>query len=249
METSNKSLLALGFPGHLLGLLALFSCSGYSLSGILKRCLRFSLVSSLMLLFTLSGVLCPSVASAQSTEVQQLLLNVEKLSQLKNILEDMKKGYKVLTTGYNAVKDISQGNFSLHAFFLDGLMLVNPELKKYSKVLDILAGQQRLIAEYRHAFSRFQSSGHFSAGELAYLAKVYKNLFELSASNLDELATVITAAKLRMSDQERLRAIDRIFLSVQDQLLYLRSFNQQGFLLSAQRERESRELKSVIDLY
>lgn len=44
---------------------------------------------------------------AQSAEIQQLLLNVEKLSQLKNILTDMKKGYTIISNGYNSVKNIA----------------------------------------------------------------------------------------------------------------------------------------------
>ncbi|MGY4383932.1 preprotein translocase subunit YajC [Pedobacter sp. UYP24] len=70
-----------------------------------------------MLCLLLTVAVLPS--RAQSTEVQQLLLNVEKLSQLKNILSDMKKGYTIVTNGYNAVKNISQGNFSLHEVFLE----------------------------------------------------------------------------------------------------------------------------------
>ena len=186
---------------------------------------------------------------AQSTEVQQLLLNVEKLSQLKNILEDMKKGYTVLSNGYNAVMNISQGNFSLHEVFLDGLMLINPEIKKYRKVADIVSDQKRILSEYKNAFDRFKASGNFSAQEIAYLGRVYQQILDLSLDNLDELATVITASKLRMSDQERLAAIDRIFDKVQDKLMFLRSFNSQGLLLSSQRDRQRLELKRSLDLY
>ena len=67
------------------------------------------------------GLFCSFRASAQSAEIQQLLLNVEKLTQFKQILSDMKKGYQILEGGYNTIKDISEGNFSLHKAFLDGL--------------------------------------------------------------------------------------------------------------------------------
>ena len=56
-------------------------------------------------------------ASAQSQEAQQLLLNWEKLTQLKAILENMYEGYQVVSKGYNTIKDISQGNYSLHQVF------------------------------------------------------------------------------------------------------------------------------------
>lgn len=186
---------------------------------------------------------------AQSTEVQQLLLNVEKLSQLKNILRDMKKGYEVVSKGYNAVKNISQGNFSLHEVFLDGLMLVSPEVKKYRRVADIIRDQKNLVSEYKAAFKSFQSSGGLNLSELDYLGRVYKQLFDQSLNSLDELVTVITAGSLRMSDEQRLKAIDRIFADTQDKLMFLRSFNQQAMLLSQQRIRQRAELGDTRSLY
>lgn len=186
---------------------------------------------------------------AQSQEAQQLLLNVEKLSQMKNILSDMKKGYQVVSGGYNAIKNISEGNFSLHEVFLDGLMLVSPEIKKYRRVSDILTYQKHIISEYRSAFRRFGASGNFNLNELDYLGRVYKKLFEQSLDNLDELAMVITSAKLRMSDDERLRAIDRIFLDVEDKLVFLRDFNSKASSLSLVREKQRSDLKQQMELY
>lgn len=186
---------------------------------------------------------------AQSAEVKQLLLNVEKLSQLKNILEDMKKGYAIVSKGYNTIKDISQGNFSLHETFIDGLMLVNPEIRKYKRVADIISYQKNIVSEYSLAWNRFTASGHFNAGEIRYLERVYQQLFNQSVDNLDELTMVITSSKLRMSDDERLQAIDRIFLDTQDKLLFLRSFNQETHLLSLQRKKETADLKATRQLY
>jgi hypothetical protein len=54
---------------------------------------------------------------AQSTEIQQLLLNVEKLAQLKKILSNMKKGYEIVSNGYNTIKDISKGNLTCMRLF------------------------------------------------------------------------------------------------------------------------------------
>src|SRR5580693_10710952 len=80
----------------------------------------------------------PVKSEAQAYELARLILDIEKLLQLKNILSDLYKGYEILTTGYNAIKSISEGNFSLHKAFLDGLLLVSPAVKNYQKVLDIM---------------------------------------------------------------------------------------------------------------
>lgn len=188
-------------------------------------------------------------AGAQSQEAQQLLLNVEKLTQLKNILSDMKKGYEVVSKGYSAVKNIAQGNFSLHEVFLDGLWLVSPEVRKYHRIAAILKFQSAIVSEYKAAFRRFSASSVFRPEELDYLGKVYRQLFEQSLDILDQLAMVITAQKMRMSDEERLKAIDRIFLDTQDKLLFLRAFNQQAGLLGLQREREQSEVKGLGDYF
>lgn len=181
-------------------------------------------------------------ARAQSHEVQQLLLNVEKLRQLKNILEDMKQGYRIVSRGYNAIRDITQGNFSLHEVFLDGLMLVSPEVRKYHRVSGIIRRQKAILSEYRAAFQRFQSSGRFSAEELRYLASVYEHLFRESLRGLDELLMVITSSTLRMTDGERLAAIDRIFSGVEEKLVFLRQFNREVAILAGVRRAEQREL-------
>lgn len=191
----------------------------------------------------------PGKTRAQSVEVEQLLINVEKLTQFKNILEDMKKGYEVVSKGYQAVRNISQGNFSLHEVFLDGLMLVSPEVRKYHKVAGIITAQGRIVSEYKAALKGFRLSGVFKDGELDYFSRVYGELFQQSLSNLDALTTVLTASELRMSDDERLKVIDRLFGEVEDQLGFLRSFNGEVVQLKMQRERARTSITDIQSLY
>lgn len=188
-------------------------------------------------------------AMAQTDEIAQLLLNVEKLAQFKQILSDMKKGYKILNGGYNTIKDLSQGNFSLHKTFLDALMEVSPTVKNYKRVADIINYQVILVKEYKSAFNRFKRDNNFNQQELAYLGRVYENLFKQSLNNLDDLVTIITANKLRMSDDERLKAIDKIFADMQDKLLFLRHFNNNTTVLAVQRAKERNDANTMRLIY
>jgi hypothetical protein len=184
-----------------------------------------------------------SQVAAQSTEVQQLLLNVEKLAQLKKILSNMKKGYEIVSTGYNTVKDISKGNFNIHQAFLDGLVQVSPAVRKYKKIGEIISFQTQLVKEYKSASRRFNLSNLFNADEIKYMGNVYSNLFNKSLQNLEELAMIITAGRLRMSDDERINAIDRIFDDMGDKLVFLRIFNKENNMLAIQRGREMVDTK------
>ena len=185
----------------------------------------------------------PVTATAQSAEAQQLILNWEKLAQFRKILKNMYDGYKILFKGYTAVKDISQGNFNLHKTFLDGLLQVSPAVRKYKRIADIISYQFRIVKEYKGAFNHFKEDKQFTVEEIEYIGKVYSNLFQESLKNLDELSMVITANKLRMSDDERLLAIDRIYASVEDQFSFLKDFNSNTALLSLQRKSEQTDIK------
>lgn len=186
---------------------------------------------------------------AQSDEVQQLLLNIEKLAQFKKILKNMKNGYQIIFKGYTAVKDISQGNFNLHKTFLDGLMQVSPAVKKYKRIADIISYQLRIAKEYKLAFNRFKEEKQFTIDEIDYLGKVYGNLFNESLKSLDELSMVITSGKLRMSDDERLQAIDKIYLAVEEQYSFLKEFTNNSNLISLQRKAERAEIEMSRRLY
>lgn len=193
--------------------------------------------------------LAGSTAKAQSDEAVQLALNIEKLAQFKQILSDLKHGYEVVSRGYGTIKDISEGNFSLHKTFLDALMEVSPAVKRYKRVADIINCQIVLVKEYKAANGRFQASDCFNQGELTYIGRVYSNLFNQSLRNLDELTNVLTAGKLRMSDDERLTAIDRIYADMRDKLSFLRSFNNSNGLLAVQRMREKKDAVTLKGTY
>lgn len=196
-----------------------------------------------------TGLLFPSQITAQKQEIQQLILNIEKLAQFKQILKDMKKGYEILSGGYNTVKDLSEGNFNLHETFLDALMQVSPTVKNYRRIGDIVNYQVQLVKEYKSAFGRFRDSKNFNAKEIAYFERVYNNLFKQSLRNLDELTSVITANKMRMSDDERLASIDKIYADMQDKLLFLRNFNNNTTVLALQRAKEHNDTRAMRSIY
>lgn len=186
---------------------------------------------------------------AQTQEAKQLLLDVEKLAQLKSILADMKKGYEILSGGYNTIKAISEGDFRLHDVFLASLLEVNPTVKNYQRIADIIQAQIAMVGEYKTALNQFTLSRQFSVEEITYISKVYSNLFKRSVQNLDDLSNVITANKLRMTDNERLSSIDDIWKEMSDQLTFLRKFNNRTRILALQRAKERNDILMMKQIY
>ena len=207
-------------------------------------------MKKLVIAFTI-GFIQPLLnpACGQATEAQQLILNWEKLQELEKILDNMYVGYKILDKGYTTIKNISEGNYTLHQLFLDGLMAVNPTIRNYKRIPYIIDYQKILLDEYKNAYNRFKSDPHFTPQEIEYLANVYNYLFMVSLRNIDDLVMIITATKLRMSDAERMQAIDRIFYDMEGKLVFLRSFNNSTQLLAIQRARAANDMRAINHLY
>jgi DNA repair ATPase RecN len=188
-------------------------------------------------------------SNAQVYELERLILDIEKLSQLKSILSDLYKGYEILKTGYTTIKDISEGNFNLHKTFLDGLLAVSPVVQKYERVADIIDLQARIVKEYKSAMNRYRQNVHFNPDELEYIGNIYSNLVDKSVKNLENLISVLTAGELRMNDAQRLKSIDGIYADTKDQFLFLRHFDNSTDLLAMNRSNEANDIQTLRNLH
>ena len=202
-----------------------------------------------MLLIALINQPFKSKAQTISDLLEQLSLDYQKLAGMKSTLNEMYNGYDVLYKGYNAVSDVSKGSFNLHEAFLDGLYLVSPSVRKYPHIKDIVNDQASLISEYNSAYNFFRRNRHFSPVEVNYMGSVYNNLVKQSLKSLSDLAMILTDKELRMSDAERLSAIDRIYGESHGQLNFLRKFNNETSQIAALRAKDEDGKNTLKSLY
>lgn len=208
-----------------------------------------------LLCLVMFGILIDTAAvraQSISDNIQMLVLDYEKLAGLKKVLQNMYNGYKVVSKGYNSVKAVSQGNYSLQQGFIDGLMLVSPTVRKYPKVARIIEDQATIISEYKNALSAFRANGKFTAEELSYMSSVFSNLFDGCMQNLQALTMVTTDNSVRMNDHDRLQLIDGLYTDTQEQLGFLRSFNNKAKSLAIQRsgrEVQQQQLKQLYEIH
>ena len=184
-------------------------------------------------------------AGAQMKEVVEFGINLERLAQLKSILSTLKKGFDIVSKGYGTVKDLSEGNFKLHQVFLDGLLEVSPAVKKYHKIPEIISMQLALIKRAKSDLNVIIREGGFSLQEMNYIKSVHDNLRSQSLQNLDELVNVTTAGKFRMSDEDRLKAIDRIHQDMIEKLNFLFLFGKNSMSLSLEKKKNEMELNRL----
>jgi hypothetical protein len=195
------------------------------------------------------GLIVHNSVFAQSDEAQQLILDWKKLQQLEKILDNMYDGYKILDYGYTTIKNIAEGNYKLHQAFLDGLFLVNPAVRNYKRIPYIIDYQRLLVKEYKNYYTRFKNDPNFSPQEIEYIGNVYNFLIQASLRNIDDLTMIITATKLRMSDDERMKAIDRVYNEMEGKVVFVRSFNNNTQLLAIQRAHSANDVRTLRHIY
>lgn len=209
--------------------------------------MKKKMFSALTLLFP--GLLLTGSSHAQGFDVQQLLLDVQKLSTLKSILTDMQQGYQELEQDYTAVRDIARGNFDLHKAWLDGLLAVSPAVRSSQRAADIVDLQLTLLAKYRAAWAFFQRQPQFTPEELTLIARTFSSLLQDSLNDLADLSTIVTDGVLRAGDAERMRQIDVIYDSMSSRIVFMDRFTNSTALLAGQRQNVNAEDRTIQNLY
>ena len=209
--------------------------------------MKKKIVPMLSILFP--GLLLTGSGRAQGFDIQQLLLDIQKLSTLKSILTDMQQGYQDLDRDYSAVRDVAKGNFNLHKAFLDGLLAVNPAVRNYQRAADIVDLQAALLAKYKAAWTFFQQQRGFQPAELTLIARTFAGLLHDSFNDLADLDKVLTPGTFRAGDAERLRQIDAIYDSMTRRVAFIDQFNNRTALLAAQRQGVYAEDQTVQNLH
>ena len=165
------------------------------------------------------------------------------------MLSSMYDGYRTLTNGYNQVIAYTKGNFDLHKQFLDELLQVSLPVKNYPHVQTVKENQDALVAETATAYLCYLKSGLFKAEELLKIKTQFDQLKNAVARQVDQLNVVLTPGTLRMSDQERMSAIDRIDKDVGEALGKMRALVKEQAAIAAKRGQQKRDLESLKALY
>ena len=167
---------------------------------------------------------------------------IQQIAALQVYINYAKKGYDIIGKGINTVRNIKNGDFNLHKAFLGSLQKVNPKIKNYTKVADIIAYQARIIKQTKQTLQSIRETQQFTNEELDYCRSVFDFFLNECLKTIDELITVITSGEWQMKDDERLKRIDKLYSDMQDKYAFSSSFSEEVGLLSVQRLGEQFEI-------
>lgn len=178
---------------------------------------------------------------AQAKQQRMLL---QQIAALQVYIGYAQKGYSAVKKGLNTIGDLKRGEFNLHTDYLNSLKAVNPKIKKYTRVTEIIALQIKIMKSYKSLYQQIRQDDLFHGDEVDYIKKVFERVLENSESNLDELLTIVTDGKLEMKDDQRITRIDMIYQNILDNYAFSESFSNQTKILAVSKSTELKEAKN-----
>lgn len=208
------------------------------MSGIMK---------TMVIIFLIAGLSLSSQAQTwgewfnqKNTQKKYLL---EQIAALQVYVGYVQKGYGIAKDGLHLIGDIKNGDFSLHDNYFNSLKNVNPVVKKYPRVDDILSIQDEIIKMVQRARKELPLMQAFSNDELSFINKVYDRLVSDCSGTLNDLEMVATSGKLEMKDDERISRIDTLCDQSAAQFAFAKGFTQDAVVLAKRRLGEQKEIK------
>lgn len=174
---------------------------------------------------------------------------VEQIAALKIYTEYLQQGYQIAKGGLTLIGDLKEGEFSLHKNYFQSLKTVNPNVRGYVRVAEMLAMNYALVESVQKLRSALKQDRLLTTEERGYLDRVLGRLLDGCALCLDELLAVVTDGQMEMKDDERIRRIDQLHGDMIAQREFYARFRQQAVSLIANRKQTAGEVNLSRELY
>lgn len=184
--------------------------------------------------------------SQKSTQKKYL---IQQIAMLQVYIGYLQKGYNIAKTGLTTIGNIKNGHFILDKDFFASLHNINPKVKQYNKIAAIITLNEMIVQLRGRTNKYINDNILLSGGETNYLNNVFENLIDGCGNLTDQLITIISSDKLEMSDDERIKQIDLIYVEMNERYMFANSFESDLKILVQQRKREQSDVNTLNSLY
>ena len=178
---------------------------------------------------------------AQAKQREELL---KQIAAFKVYIGYAQKGYSIAKKGLNVIGDFKRGEFGLHLDYFNSLKAINPKIKNYARVAQIISLQVKILKSYSRTMSYVNQNDLFHGDEVAYVKRVLDRLLKDCDATVDELTAVLTKGKLELKDDERLKRIDALYRNMLESQSFCEDFSNQTRMLGFSRSAESKDVKT-----
>lgn len=169
---------------------------------------------------------------------------VQQIAALQVYIGYARKGYSIAQKGLTTIGALKNGEYNLHTEYFNSLKSVNPKIKNYTKVANIISCQVKIAQNYNKTYRRLQESNAFSSNEISYIYHVYGRLLEDCSKKIEELIAITTNNEFEMKDDERIKRVDALYQDMQDKYSFIQNFSNEAFILANSRIKEKNDIET-----
>lgn len=196
-------------------------------------------MKKILLLLFIACLSSPELC-AQAKQRKVLLLQI---AALQTYIGYAKKGYTVVKNGLNFIGDVKKGEVNLHSDYFISLRKVNPRVKNYLKVAEIISLQIKIMKTYKRTFDQVCQGDLFHGDELDYIKRTFDHLIDNCSETLDQLLIVTTDTKLEMKDDQRIERIDDLYKTMMEDYSFCKNFSEEIKLIDLSKAKEKNDVK------
>lgn len=181
----------------------------------------------------------------QAQQAKQKRMLLLQIAALRTYAEYAAKGYKAVKSGLNFISDAKKGEVNLHSDYFTSLVSVNPKVKNYGRVAEIITLHMKIAKSYKKTLSSFSQDDLFHGTEMDYIERVFRRLLDSCGESLDTLLLITANTKLEMKDDERIERIDKLYEDALKDYEFCEKFSGEIKLLALSKVREKNDVKQA----
>lgn len=189
-----------------------------------------------------------AITTPYAQEKQRKVL-LEQIAGLKVYINYAQEGYSIAKKGLGIAADLKKGELRLHTDYLSSLKSIKPEIKKYSRLVEIIVLQWKIVENHKRVLGQLEQADLFHGSELAYIKRVFERLLDGCSKTMEELIAVTTDGLFVMKDDERIKRIDALYFTMKENYMFSQSFNKQTKILCLSRVKDNKDVQTSRGLH
>jgi hypothetical protein len=206
-----------------------------------RQKLKGFLCAAALLLLSATATFGQTFAEWFSQKKTQIKYLTQQIAALEQYGSYVKQGYAISQNGLGKIGGYIKSEYGLHSSYYGSLKTVNPEIKSHGKADSIIRYAQQIPGQFDHL------NGLKSLGKdnLQYVVKVKAKVLEECHKDLTELELIMTSGQAQLTDDERIKRLDEIYVRMKDKYSFTQTFCDQVRILLLQRDRELQDIQSL----
>lgn len=191
------------------------------------------------------AVACLSFCQLQAQQAKQKRMLLLQIAALSTYVDYASKGYKAVKNGLNFISDAKKGEVNLHSDYFTSLVSVNPKVKNYGRVAEIINLQIQIVKSYKRILGNLHKDDLFHGSELDYIERTFMRLLDSCNDSIDTLLLITTSTSLEMKDDERIDRIDMLYGAVQEDYAFCEKFSGELKIMALSKTKEKNDARQT----